>query len=372
MLESATDVPPGLHRRPWLDLYEPCDGRLLATRISSFGSEENAGDAEDGSLLPFEVWLAIASHLSLAEFAAVCRLGGTCRTLRPLGRHPVLWRRLCLLAFQNHGFLPSDGQLRKFRWSWRTMFRERLRLRFDGFYYLATTKLLVGLNEGRGMKEADKDFYKPGGRWVTSYRVLRFWPDGRMFTFLFAWQTPAEARRALSLVTPDRPKSLHQHAKGACWGAYDLREHDVPTTSFAAAGDAVGGAAAAVGTAAAAAADTEGPVTSLTASVLLQHENYPNMVPATVRYVLELRGKTRPPPESAVLSSVVIPGAPGGGAGGASTAIGAPGSNSSLYMMAHAIETVARGEHDVKSLPVPTAGPFVFVAFDQGRGARAR
>ena len=130
------------------------------------------------------MWLAVAMHLELSEFSAVCDLGSTCHALRPLARHPELWQKFCRLAFAGRGFAPCETQLRFYNWSWRNMFQRRKRLRFDGLYYLATTKLLAGLNEGRGMKEADKDFYSPAGRWVTSYRVMRFFPDGRLFTHL--------------------------------------------------------------------------------------------------------------------------------------------------------------------------------------------
>lgn len=41
------------------------------------------------------------------------------------------------------------------------------------------------------MKEADKDLYTPAGLWVTSYRILRFFDDGKMFSFLCSAQAPS-------------------------------------------------------------------------------------------------------------------------------------------------------------------------------------
>ena len=38
------------------------------------------------------------------------------------------------------------------------------------------------------MKEADKDLYTPAGLWVTSYRVLRFFDDGSLFSYLCSAQ----------------------------------------------------------------------------------------------------------------------------------------------------------------------------------------
>ena len=82
-----------------------------------------------------------------------------------MARRAEVWRRLCGLAYREaRGFLPCAAQLRLYGWSWRTMFMRRRRLRFDGLYYLTTVKLIHGLNEGRGMKEADKDFYHAGAR----------------------------------------------------------------------------------------------------------------------------------------------------------------------------------------------------------------
>ena len=123
--------------------------------------------------------------------ASLCTLGSTCHWLRFVSRHPPFWEAFCRGAFRvERGFLDNDRMLRSYSWSWRSMFMRRKRLRYDGVYYLATKRLLHGLNEGRGMKEADKDFYNPAGNWVTQYRLLRFFPCGAMFSYLCASAAP--------------------------------------------------------------------------------------------------------------------------------------------------------------------------------------
>ena len=166
-----TELLSSLTRRPWLDLYS--EGSFIARRLGEAAAAAAAADSDpseaDASFasaaVPIELWLHVLEQLSLGDFAAVCHLGSTCHGLRPLARHAEVWRRLCGLAYREaRGFLPCAAQLRLYGWSWRTMFMRRRRLRFDGLYYLTTVKLIHGLNEGRGMKEADKDFYHAGAR----------------------------------------------------------------------------------------------------------------------------------------------------------------------------------------------------------------
>ena len=384
-----TLLPP---RRPWLDLYEPTVSNLLAQRISSYTSLCSASDdddADDAALVhqvPLEVWLDIALHIELADFRAVCALGATCRALRPLGRHPQLWHHFCVAAFSARGFInPPERLLRCFNWSYRQMFRERKRLRYDGLYFVATTKLLAGLNEGRGMKEADKDFYNPGGRWVTSFRVFRFFPCGRMFSYLCSSHTPADVRKAAAQVTAERPQSLTQKLKGACWGAYDLREPNAAAALVGDAGGATpdnddgGGGGGGGGGGVSTAAAVERP-THITARVVLHNEQYPNMVPATVRYVLEMRPIAGGGGDGSGDGGDAAGGGGGGGmvagpssSGGGRTEFqydvdgGRRGArqpfginNCDLYIVAHAIESGGTGE--LESIPPPLK-PCSFLGF---------
>lgn len=343
-------------RRPWLDLYT--GSGLLAQRISSSASLSSMDEEENtGGGLPIELWVHIGKCFELHDFRAVVALGGTCHLLRTLSRHTEVWHHFCKLAYCLPGYLSCESVLRLYRFSYREMFRWRRRLRFDGLYYLTTTKLLHGLNEGRGMKELDKDFYNPGGRWVTSFRVFRFFPNGRMFSLLISSQTPGEVRKSASLVAAERPHTLHQKlGPAACWGDFDLRELEAGSVVAGAAHDAAADAEAGghaqfapglVQPAAAPASCAPGASGKilLTAAVLLKHLQYPNMAPTVVRYVLELRDAA--PPEATRGQPT---GRPRGGA-----------TNADLHLTAHAIESANGG--GMESVAIKQSG-FKFLAFD--------
>lgn len=140
------------------------------------------------------------------------------------------------------------------------MFVCRPRLRFDGLYFNSHTKLLKGLQEGRGMKEKDEDFYSACGKWSTYYRVFRFFADGSMFVCITS-QSPVEMRKVAAAVTPERPASLRQRIKDACWGTYSLRELCT---------------------------EGEGTVVHLDTRVLVSHDDYPRMKPAEMIYSFQL------------------------------------------------------------------------------------
>lgn len=171
------------YSRPWFALYQS-DRGLLAQRIAQRAATSTDGEAAEQELpLPFELWLLIGSHFG-EHFSSLCRLSAVCRALWPLGRYPNLWEEHCRRAYCLRGQLPCDTLLREYGWSWQRMFARRPRLRFDGIYVHAHTKLLRGTQEGRGMKETDIDFYAACGKWRTYYRLFRFFPDGSMFAFI--------------------------------------------------------------------------------------------------------------------------------------------------------------------------------------------
>jgi hypothetical protein len=138
---------------------------------------------------------------------------------------------------------------------------QRPRLRTDGIYFDAHTKLVKGLIEGRGMKEKDEDFYSACGKWSTYYRVFRFYSDGSMFVNITT-QSPVEVRRAAAAVSPSRPASLRQKLKDACWGTFTLREE----------------------------AEHRHVTLRLDARVPVSHDDYPRMKPAEMSYSLRLSG----------------------------------------------------------------------------------
>lgn len=139
---------------------------------------------------------------------------------------------------------------------------QRPRLRTDGIYFDAHTKLIKGLIEGRGMKETDEDFYSACGKWSTYYRVFRFYSDGSMFVNITS-VSPLEVKRAAAAVTPSRPASLRQRLKDACWGTFTLREE----------------------------AEHGQGTLRLDARVPVSHDDYPRMKPAEMRYSLCLSGR---------------------------------------------------------------------------------
>ena len=186
--------------RPWFTLYDPSEDRYLARQIWSGKDEEQ----DQQLLLPFEMWLAIA--LQLSTFDGPSRLGQVCRCLRPICRHPEMWERRSRAAFSARGFLPSDALLRSYQWSWRKMFMERRRLRFDGVYYISTTRLLSGTIEGRGMKEADKDFYCPGGH---CHHPLGCMPSSLALTLTL---NPSPSPSPSPLTAHPSPSPRHQAA----------------------------------------------------------------------------------------------------------------------------------------------------------------
>ena len=312
---------PGQIPRPWLSLYTPCSSNLLAERISvsSLQCEED-GMPLSGS---FELWTLIAQQFGLAEFSAICALGGCCRSLRPLARLPELWEALCRQAYTLPGFRPAEQCLRLYCFSWRSMFQQRPRLRFDGLYYFTTTKLVHGLNEGRGMKEADKDFFNPAGNWVTTFRVLRFYPDGRLFSYLCSSHTPADIRKAASLLHPNKPQSgrkTQNQLKNLNWGSYDLFEGEAPLRAASDLAFRLGGG-----------------LVTLSASLIQHSEQYPNMIPCTLQYGFELRPGQDP-------------------------RVGAAGCNCKLFLRAHSLGSFVNSQSDVEHFAVPDE-PAHFISF---------
>ena len=248
--------------RKWLSLYEPREAQLLAKRIAwsnsmlSMAAEPEA--AQDAGVLPFELWLSIALKMG----AAASRLTAVCWGLRPLSRHPQLWEALCRAAFPLEcGFRKLDE--RSFGWSWRSMFMRRRRLRFDGLYYITTVNFIIGCQEGRGMKETGKDFYR-GRHEVTYHRIFRFFPSGDCWVYLTSQHPhdPTLRKTAHHGVTPARRASIRR-LNGACWGRFEIRE------------------------------DADERATTLRARVPMRDPAYPNMAPHTICYEMALLGEPR-------------------------------------------------------------------------------
>ena len=72
-------------------------------------------------------------------------------------RDPNVWKLLCALAWPGC----KRSQVVEYGGSWRTMYIHRPRPRYDGFYFFKWSTQRHGRDEGRGMKDAGKDYYKP-------------------------------------------------------------------------------------------------------------------------------------------------------------------------------------------------------------------
>ena len=103
------------------------------------------GEQEGGCTLPPDLWLVVASKIPVAHFVLLGTLAQLCHGTRYLSRSSELWEMFCRQGFACPGCVPCDLVIHRYGWSWRAMFERRKRLRFDGFYYIATTKLLHGL-----------------------------------------------------------------------------------------------------------------------------------------------------------------------------------------------------------------------------------
>ncbi|XP_072912845.1 F-box only protein 9 isoform X6 [Hemitrygon akajei] len=130
--------------------------------------------------IPFEIlvyifrWV-VSSHLDLRSLE---QLSMVCRAFYVCARDPEIWRLACLKVW---GRACSTLVLYS---SWRHMFLERPRVRFDGVYISKTTYVRQG-------EESLDGFYRAWHQ-VEYYRYLRFFPGGQV----------------IMLTTPEDPQSI--------------------------------------------------------------------------------------------------------------------------------------------------------------------
>ncbi|XP_048453380.1 F-box only protein 9 isoform X1 [Rhincodon typus] len=132
------------------------------------------------SELPFEVLMyifrwVVSSDLDLRSLE---QLSMVCRAFYICARDPEIWRLACLKVW---GRACSNLVLYS---SWRQMFLERPRVRFDGVYINKTTYIRQG-------EESLDGFYRAWHQ-VEYYRYLRFFPDSQV----------------IMLTTPEDPQSI--------------------------------------------------------------------------------------------------------------------------------------------------------------------
>lgn len=204
--------------RPWLSLYQ--------RRASTDTSDETAthDDTHTNARLPLDLWIHVLNRTDDSP-STPANLAATCRALWLLSKNADVWRNRCIRAYSLRGHEPTKPLLRHYCWDWLRMYVSRPRLRLDGVYFMAHSKLVLGVNEGRGMKEAaDVDYHSPGGKWTTFYRFFRFFRDGTCAVYISSSHNPVTVRKLAAKVNAARPASLHQQLRGANWGTYTLVE----------------------------------------------------------------------------------------------------------------------------------------------------
>ncbi|NWZ23212.1 FBX9 protein, partial [Asarcornis scutulata] len=130
--------------------------------------------------LPLEVLMyifrwVVSSDLDLRSLE---QLSLVCRGFYICARDPEIWHQVCLKVWGR-----SCNKLVPYS-SWREMFLERPRVRFDGVYISKTTYIRQG--------EQSLDGFYRAWHQVEYYRYLRFFPDGQV----------------MMLTTPEDPQSI--------------------------------------------------------------------------------------------------------------------------------------------------------------------
>uniref|UniRef100_A0A9J7XNL5 F-box only protein 9 n=2 Tax=Cyprinus carpio TaxID=7962 RepID=A0A9J7XNL5_CYPCA len=120
------------------------------------------------SALPFEVLMYIFRWVVSCDLdlRALEQLSLVCRGFYICARDPEIWRSACLRVWGR-----SCTKMLPFS-SWREMFLERPRVRFDGVYISKTSYIRQG-------EESLDGFYRAWHQ-VEYYRYLRFFPDGQV------------------------------------------------------------------------------------------------------------------------------------------------------------------------------------------------
>uniref|UniRef100_A0A672HKL9 F-box only protein 9 n=1 Tax=Salarias fasciatus TaxID=181472 RepID=A0A672HKL9_SALFA len=132
------------------------------------------------SALPREILMYVFRWVvsSDLDMRALEQLSLVCRGFYMCARDPEIWRSACLKVWGR-----NCTKLGPFK-SWREMFLQRPRVRFDGVYISKTSYIRQG-------EESLDGFYRAWHH-VEYYRYLRFFPDGQV----------------IMLTTPDDPLSV--------------------------------------------------------------------------------------------------------------------------------------------------------------------
>ncbi|XP_053315623.1 F-box only protein 9 [Spea bombifrons] len=165
------------------------------------------------SELPMEVLMyifrwVVSSDLDLRSLE---QLSMVCKGFYICARDPEIWRQACLKIWGR-----SSVKLVSYS-TWRQMFLERPRVRFDGVYISKTTYIRQG--------EQSLDGFYRAWHQVEYYRYMRFFPDGQV----------------MMLTTPEEPQTIvprlrtkHARTDAVLFGHYRLsQETDNQTKVFA-------------------------------------------------------------------------------------------------------------------------------------------
>ncbi|MEE6476621.1 hypothetical protein FKM82_011145 [Ascaphus truei] len=132
------------------------------------------------SVLPMEVLMYIFRWVvsSDLDLRALEQLSVVCKGFYICARDPEIWRLACLKIWGRNcvKLVPYI--------TWRQMFLERPRVRFDGVYISKTTYIRMG--------EQSLDGFYRAWHQVEYYRYLRFFPDGQV----------------IMLTTPEEPQTV--------------------------------------------------------------------------------------------------------------------------------------------------------------------
>ncbi|XP_076141693.1 F-box only protein 9 [Alosa pseudoharengus] len=155
------------------------------------------------SVLPREVLMYIFRWVvsSDLDMRALEQLSLVCRGFYLCARDPEIWRSACLRVWGR-----SCTKMLPFS-SWREMFLEKPRVRFDGLYISKTSYIRQG-------EESLDGFYRAWHQ-VEYYRYLRFFPDGQV-TMLTTPDDP--------LVIVPRLRSSNTRADSVLSGHYRLSQ----------------------------------------------------------------------------------------------------------------------------------------------------
>ncbi|XP_017320072.1 F-box only protein 9 isoform X2 [Ictalurus punctatus] len=155
------------------------------------------------SALPLEVLMYIFRWVvsSDLDMRALEQLSLVCRGFYICARDPEIWRSACLRVWGR-----SCTKSLPFT-SWREMFLERPRVRYDGVYISKTSYIRQG-------EESLDGFYRAWHQ-VDYYRYLRFFPDGHVMMLT----TPEEP-----LVTLPRLRSKSTRMESIMIGHYRLSQ----------------------------------------------------------------------------------------------------------------------------------------------------